>query len=85
MIEKGRHQPIEDEIHFLLNCRVFTHLRMELFSKINYETEEAIPVNRTEKFKLLLSNENINHITARYKSRSLSLREFLMANHKNCL
>ena len=32
--------------------------------KINYETEEAIPVNRTEKFKLLLSNKNITHITA---------------------
>ena len=80
MIEKGRHQSIEklsrfcpfcrnqveDEIHFLLDGRVFTHLRMELFSKIYNETEEAIPVNHTEKFKLLLSNENITHITAIY-------------------
>ena len=99
MIEKGRHQSIEkqsrfcpfcenqveDEIHFLLDCRGFTHLRMELFSKINNETEDAISRNRTDKFKLLLSNENIAQITARYISRALSLREFLMANHKNCL
>ena len=71
MIEKGRHQSIEkqsrfcpfcenqveDEIHFLLDCRALTHLRMELFSKINNETEDAISRNRTDKFKLLLSNE----------------------------
>ena len=99
MIVKGRHQSIEkqsrfcpfcenqveDEIHFLLDCRALTHLRMELFSKINNETEDAISRNRTDKFKLLLSNENITHITARYISRALSPREFIMANHKNCL
>ena len=99
MIEKGRHQSIEkhlrfcplckdkveDEIHFLIECKYFIELRKELIAKANRETRNFTALNSTEKFIFLMSNDNFTHLTAKYISQALSIRAFLLEEHKNCL
>ena len=99
IIEKGRHQSIEkhlrfcpfceyhieDEIHFLLDCRTFGHLRRELYFETHNEIGEVTTMSKIQQFVQLMTNENVTHLTARYISRALSLRQFLLENHKNCL
>ena len=97
MIEKGRHRnldktmricpfcsAVEDEIHFLLKCKPFRFLRADLLSNV----ESALNIRNLRQtddralFKLLMENENISKMIAKYLTKSLDLREFLIEKHR---
>ena len=97
MIEKGRHlkiekdarfcpfcpSKIEDEQHFVLDCQLFSSLRIHLFE----ETQKLIPtfpyISKTHKFIHLMSNViPICGPMARYVSNAFQLRNFLLAKPK---
>ena len=97
MIEKGRHRnldrtmricpfcsAVEDEIHFLLKCKPFRFLRADLLSNV----ESALDIRNLRQiddrllFKLLMENESISKIVAKYLTKSLDLREFLIEQHR---
>lgn len=97
MIETGRHQriekdqrfcpfcptKIEDEAHFLLECKVFITLRIELFNKVLKEEGHFMQLENSEKFVTLLSNPAVMHHTANHISKTFHIREYLLKNHKN--
>ena len=93
MIEKGRHvgiesayrfcpfcpDKVEDEKHFLMDCKSYFTLRNELL----YKTRNKVPYHcDTQKFITLMNNNDILRITAEYIHNAFKLREFLMCNHK---
>ena len=98
MIEKGRHLNIdkslrkcpfcpliEDELHFLVNCKMFAPLREELMQKYVQNTlTGTIFKEMTDQGMLttLLENIEIAPLVAKYLTRSMELREFLIENHK---
>ena len=96
MIEKGRHRnldrtmricpfctSVEDEIHFLLKCETFRFSRAELFSNV----ESALDIQNLRQsddrlqLKIILENENISKMVAKYLKKLLDLRDFLIENH----
>ena len=97
MIEKGRHRKIdkslrkcpfcmsiEDEMHFLVDCKTFLPLRSGLLVKVEDITEN-IDVRRMEKkvlFTYLLTNSSIAPLVARYLTRAMGLRDFLIESPK---
>ena len=99
MIEKGRHQNIdkkhrfcpfcpnciEDEMHFLLECKCFATHRKELFLSIDEKIRDNNMHfhNKIEKFINLLSNIDIIPLTAQYLVKAFHTREHLLENHKN--
>ena len=92
MIEKGRHNrvrkdlrfcpfcpnEIEDETHFLLSCKRFSKQREEFFNKINNVAGHFQYLNNAEKFKFLLTNNEIIRHTAQYLLQNFELRESLI-------
>ena len=97
MIETGRHQrvdknqrfcpfcptKIEDEFHFLLECQVFSTVRIELINNVIRENERFVQLGIYEKFVALLSNPIVMRYTANYICKSFYIREYLLRNHKN--
>ena len=99
MIEKRRHQNIEknlrfcpfcpnsleDEMHFLLECKCFATHRKELFLVINEKTRDNNIqfYNKNEKFIHLLTNIDIIPFTAQYLVKAFHTREYLLENFKN--
>ena len=95
MIEKGRHcgitkdmrfcpfcpQIIEDEIHFLIECKCFEIHRNELFDKVNINNFRG--KNKTDKYFDLMTNIEIIPLTADYLRRTQWVRHYLLENHKN--
>ena len=96
MIEKGRHQnieknrrfcpfcinSIEDEIHFLLECKFYANQREELFTSINEKIRDNNMqfYNKNEKFVNLLSNIDFIPFTAHYLVSAFHTREHLLEN-----
>ena len=98
MIEKGRHQNmklfdrtcpfcpqhIENELHFLIQCPTYQHLRKTLLDNVKdtiigfYYPEDELFL-----FWFLLRNPVIAHLTARFIKLSMELRTFLIDGHKN--
>ena len=95
MIEKGRHlkieknarfcpfcpNDVEDEKHFLMDCKLFSTLRNELHAKTRNVISAFYFMSKTQKF-ITLMNNNISGLTAQYVCKALKLREFLLAKHK---
>ena len=97
MIEKGRHQnthkelricpfctKVEDEIHFLTNCHTFRYIRAALFKKVE-EVSQLRNIKEMEAnslFKLLLERENTLQIVAKYLTKTMELRDFLIGYHR---
>ena len=95
MIEKGRHQKIakdmrfcpfcpqqiEDEIHFLIECKCFETHRKEFFGKTNVNKLRG--ENKTDKYIYLMTNIDIIPLTADYLTRTQFIRQYLLKNHKN--
>ena len=95
MIEKGRHLKIprnlrycpfcpgkiEDEIHFLVQCKCFDPHRKSLFEKVT--TKNFMEKSDIEKFKILLTDSRILPLTAKYLRQAFCAREFVISNHKN--
>ena len=93
MIEKGRHlnlginericpfcPSIEDEGHFILKCHVYNELRNDL---INYMKEKLnigpqIVNDTNQMLKYALGNTEIAPIVAKYLTRTLEIRDFLI-------
>ena len=97
MIEKGRHLNIdkslrkcpfcpliEDELHFLVNCKMFAPLREELMNNVQYTLTGTNFKEMTDQGILIILLENIEiaPLVAKYLRRSMELREFLIENHK---
>ena len=98
MIEKGRHQNIklidrtcpfctgevENELHFLVKCPTYFHIRQQLLDKIKDITMGFFNPD-DEQFLLwfLLNNWTISHLTARYISLAMELRTFLQDKPRN--
>ena len=94
MIEKGRHMKIErnlrfcphcphsieDEKHFLMECKPFNYLRKDLFD--NVMVPRFTLLCRTQKFITLMGNSNVCSQTAEFVFKALELRDFLLNNHK---
>ena len=99
MIEKGRHLKIdkterfcpfcpnhvETELHFLLQCKTFSHMRRILISEI----DNVLPlfnINSDQDMLItLLNNENIAKQVGSYIHKTLSCRRFLINKPKNCI
>ena len=96
MIEKGRHEKIErnlrycpfcpgiieNEIHFLLQCKCFTKLRTEIFGNVYRRITSPYNTN-IQNFVILMTDSNITQLTAQYIHRALDVRNFLIEKHKN--
>ena len=97
MIEKGRHlnidktlrkcpfcSSIEDELHFLVNCKMFAPLRTELMNNVQNKLPDTNFKLMSDQAILitLLNNIEIAPLVAKYLTKSMELREFLIENHK---
>ena len=94
MIEKGRHRnldktmricpSVEDEIHFLNKCETFRHIRTDLLSNV----EETLNIRNLRDMegksllKFLLEQEKLAQLVAKYLTKSMELRDFLIENHR---
>ena len=97
MVEKGRHQKIcktmrfcpfclnkiEDEIHFLLECKEFTEHRSTFFQNFTNKYNGFQWLDKIGKFTTLMSDIEMVPLTAQYISETMELREFLLRKHKN--
>ena len=97
MIEKGRHlgidknerfckfclDKVEDEIHFLINCKTFEMHRKNLFDIANNNLYYFHRFNDKAKLIALLNNPKITQYTGSYLCKTLEIREFLLGKHKN--
>ena len=96
MIEKGRHvrteasirfcpfcpTEVEDEQHFLMKCKCFSHLRKDLFIKTRITAPFSPYIPTEQKFITLMNNSTIIGKTAQYIFKAFELREFLLAKCK---
>ena len=97
MIEKGRHlgvnkdarfcnfclDKVEDEMHFLLNCKTFKLHRRKLFEKANENLRYFYRFNDKAKFIALLNNPKLTLCIGKYLCQTLELRDFLLQQRKN--
>ena len=96
MIEKGGHvrteaslrfcpfcpTEVEDEKHFMMKCKAFSHLRNDLFIKTRMTAPSSLYTPIDQKFITLMNNNNIMAKTAQYVFKAFELREFLLAKRK---
>ena len=98
MIEKGRHlnirkefrfckfcpNIIEDEIHFLTKCKMFSTQRGILMAKLEDKVNPVMfrNMNDTQIFIFLMSNTQVAPLVAKYLAQTLEVREFLLNEHK---
>ena len=97
MIERGRHQKInknlrycpfcpneiEDETHFLIDCKCFGKHRTIFLRDICSILNHPLPREKTDIFIMLMSHEQIIARTAQYICDTSEVREFLLNRHKN--
>ena len=97
-IEKERHQnmelqdrscpfcpgQIENELHFLVRCPTYAHLRENLFNQVDNVTL-GLYQSHDENFLLwfLLNDPNIANVTARFIRLSTELRAFLLEKYRS--
>ena len=95
MIEKGRHfkleksarkcpfcSSFENEAHFLLKCKTFSALRERLFTDVTSKIETFYWSNDQQKLIILMGNLDVAPSVAKYLTRTMQLRDFLMSNPK---
>ena len=100
MIEKGRHlnleiserkchfcHSVEDETHFLIVCPNYTTLRNDLLNTVQEKLKDESMENFDNKtmLKYLLGNIEIAPIVAKYLSKTLELRDFLIDSPKRLI
>ena len=54
---------VEDEIHFLFQCELYTNDRVAFFNKVNQYTPGFLDLEQPDKFLFLFTNENSNILT----------------------
>ena len=94
-IEVGRHNKIpkelrfcpfcpnsvESEVHFIVECHTYNTLREKVWDKLICSRPNFIYYTPTQKFKFMLSEENIQH-TSHFIHRCFEIRKFIIARHK---
>lgn len=94
MIEKGRYEKkhsslrfcpfcpnkVEDEIHFLIECKNFSPPRSILLETLNIPN--FTNRDRLNKISYLMSNRNIAPTIGKYLNKTFQLREFLLSKPK---
>ena len=97
MIETGRHlklevpqrccpfclNAIETEQHFILECKIYSNIREELFQEILPAFPTFNLLSDREKFITLMSNEMCIQQTACLTHKAFEIRSFLINNPKN--
>ena len=92
MIEKGRHlnldrkqrlcpfcpDSVEDEKHFLIECKAYKENREILFTDIKKKFYTFHLKNHTEKMTFLLSNKNMAKKVSRFINECMQLRDSLL-------
>ena len=93
MIEKGRHldleinqiicsfcPSIEDECHFILKCHIYRELRNGLINSIKQKLNIGTQVlnDTNQMLKYVLGNTEIAPIVAKYLTKTLEIRDFLL-------
>ena len=73
---------VEDEQHFLINCRTFNIHRAALLNHTNNIIVGFEYLNDKQKLIKLASDPKILKETAKYLRKTLELREFLLKSHK---
>ena len=65
-------KPVEDELHFIINCPKYNKERQSLFSKLQENNQSFDKLNDSEKFKYIMTcEENINDINTLFHRRLL--------------
>ena len=75
---------VEDEIHFLVTCNIYSILRNDLLNSVEEKLNVELMI-RTDKIvmlKYLLGNVEISPLVAKYITKTMELRNFLMNNPK---
>ena len=98
MIEQGRHlkihktqryckfcpTKIEDEYHFVMECKADAQPRSQLFDKISNEMGNEIrQFDKKILFIIILANVGICHIISKYLKTLFEIRQFLIKERKN--
>ena len=96
MIEKGRHlnlakferkcpfcPNVEDETHFLLDCRTFRVLKENVLETFREKLSEELDRNNDEvMLRYLLGNIQISPIVSKYLRKTMELRDLLIEKPK---
>ena len=99
MIERGRHlniqkdlrfcpfcsSSIEDEIHFLIQCKTYSSHRIKLIDMVKNKVRTVRLTEMSDKaiFTFLMNNTLVAPLVAKYLSQTLEIRDFLINKHKN--
>ena len=98
VIEKGRHQGlevhqrncplcseilVEDELHFLLQCKTYTSIRADRFSQAKIYFPEFDHFSKDQQLKTLLTDDHIVKHSGNYLLKAFELRRFILGKHKN--
>ena len=96
MIETGRHRniasdkrfcifcktEIEDEIHFVIKCKIYDHLRKPLIEEcVNLKPNFQYYTER-QKFVFILTNDYLQTMLAKFVFLAEDLRDFLLKKTK---
>ena len=73
---------VEDEQHFLVNCKIFYEHRKTLLDYANTVNVCFKYLNDKQKFIRLASDPKIMKETAKYLKKTFEIREFLLKPHK---
>ena len=71
---------IEDEMHFLLHCPIYSPQRTVFVEPIINQLHNARALTDRQKFEFIMSNMDKN--LCNYISNSMDVREFLVSNPK---
>ena len=100
MIEKGRHlnmatndrkcpfcPSVEDELQFLLTCYTYTTLRNDLLDKVEEKLrdESLVRTDAQMMMRYLLGNTEIAPMVAKYLTKTLKIRDFLIENPRRLI
>ena len=97
MIEKGRHLKIEktqrfckffpgkieDEYHFVMECKAYTQPRIELLQGIYKEVRTFNFFDKKTQFIDILTNLDVCNTTSKHIRRMYEIRQFLIEERKN--
>ena len=77
---------VEDEAHFLVTCNIYTILRNDLLNaveeKLKLKDGSIVRTDKIIMLKYLLGNTEIAPLVAKYITKTLELRKFLIDNPK---
>ena len=73
---------VEDEFHLLLTCNTYAALRNDLLDKVEEKLrdESLVRTDAQMMIRYLLGNIEISPIVARYLTKTLKIRDFLIKN-----